>query len=424
MLLYFLYILLSPLAWIGLIFFSLFNSKVRDKIINQRASIASAIKKILTYQGDREVIIVHAASAGEYEQIKPLIVKIDREKFFILQTFSSPTIFNLAKEDELFDACCYLPFDFLISSFRFFRSTGATHFINTRHDVWPNSVVCCRLLKIRSVIINANLHSESMKTKPMARGLYRFLYNQLDLIICPSERIKKQFNQIGIKKNIQIISDTRINQIINRSKVNPKNLFNKEILESTNIVFGSVDKRDVEVIVEAMVDVYPKKNVGLKKEKHRVVIVPHECDEESVKEVVDPLEESGFSCTFFKPQMELNNCEVIIVNKTGLLADLYHCSSLAYVGGGFTTGVHNVIEPLVYYNKVCFGPNISLLDEAVDIVELQMGNVVYNSSDLSRLIQNIETDSHSNQLTNKIKEFFMRSDNNVKLMLNEIFNHE
>ena len=116
MLLYFFYILLSPLAWIGLIFCSLFNSKVRDKIVNQRASIASAIKKILTFKGDREVIIAHAASAGEYEQIKPLIIKIDRKKFFILQTFSSPTIFNLAKEDELFDACCYLPFDFFFSS--------------------------------------------------------------------------------------------------------------------------------------------------------------------------------------------------------------------------------------------------------------------------------------------------------------------
>ena len=396
MLLYFLYILLSPLAWIGLIFCSLFNSKVRDKIVNQRASIASAIKKILTFKGDREVIIVHAASAGEYEQIKPLIIKIDRKKFFILQTFSSPTIFNLAKEDELFDACCYLPFDFFFSSFRFFKRTGATHFINTRHDVWPNSVVCCKILKIRNVIINANLHPESMKTKPVVRGLYRFLYKQLDLIICPSERIKKEFNQIGIEKNIKIISDTRIIQIINRSKANPKNLFNEEILNSTNIIFGSIDKSDIEVIVRSMADVYPKKNVDLKKEKHRVIIVPHECDEESVKEVVYPLTDAGFSFTFFKPQMDLNNCEIIIVNKTGLLADLYYCSSIAYVGGGFEKGVHNVIEPLIYYNKVCFGPYISLLDEAVDIVDLKLGNVVYSSSDLSRLMQNIETDLNSN----------------------------
>ncbi len=424
MLLYSLYILLSPLIWIALILSSFFNSKIRNKLVNQRESISLATKKILKDKGGREVIIIHAASAGEYEQTKPIIKKIDREKFFILQTFSSPTIFDSAKEDQLFDACCYLPFDFFLSTFTFLRATRATHFINTRHDVWPNSIICCRMLKIRSVLVNANLHSGSMKTKPVARGFFKFIYGELDLIVCPSSRVEKTFNQIGIKKNLIVISDTRINQIVNRSRSNPKNMFKENILDSTNIVFGSIDMTDINVIVKSMLDLYPNRNLDMKNKKQRVIIVPHECDEKSINEIMQPLEKSCFSFSFFKPQMDLNNFDIIIVNKTGILADIYYCSSLAYVGGGFTTGVHNVIEPLVYYNEVCFGPNTSLLDEAVDLVEANLGSVVSNSDDLFNIMKNLQPRSDSNQFDDEIEAFFKRSNNNINLIINKIFSNE
>tara|TARA_B100000214_G_C23958846_1_gene624238 strand:+ start:176 stop:967 length:792 start_codon:yes stop_codon:yes gene_type:complete len=263
-----------------------------------------------------------------------------------------------------------------------------------------------------------------MKTKPVARGFFKFIYGQLDLIVCPSIRVEKTFNQIGVKKNLIVISDTRINQIVSRSRSNLKNMFKENILDSTNIVFGSIDMTDINIIIKSMLNLYPNRNLDMKNKKQRIIIVPHECNEKSINDIVHPLEKSCFSFSFFKPQMDLDNFDIIVVNKTGILADIYYCSSLAYVGGGFTTGVHNVIEPLVYYNEVCFGPNISLLDEAVDLVDANLGSVVNNSDDLFNIMQNLQPISGANQLKDKIEEFFVRSNNNINMMINKIFSNE
>ena len=113
-LIYILYFILSPVIYLLLLSLIPFNTKVREHWLNQRMTF-NQVKK----RNYNNPIIIHAASAGEFEQVKPILLKYDK-KTPIIQTFFSPTIYNQENNSNLFNACCYHPFDFPWTAFNFF----------------------------------------------------------------------------------------------------------------------------------------------------------------------------------------------------------------------------------------------------------------------------------------------------------------
>ena len=186
---YVLYFILSPLIFIILIIFSLFNKKVYEHLINQRKTFKEAIKKNL-----KDPIIIHAASAGEFEQIKPLLKdkKINKP---IIQTFFSPTIYNKEKESKLFDICCYHPFDFPWSAYIFFKKLAPKKYIINRHDIWPHHIIFAKLFNIEVIYINANLKSDSLRLKFPFKYFNKWLFKKINLIVAPSIEIKNRFTK-------------------------------------------------------------------------------------------------------------------------------------------------------------------------------------------------------------------------------------
>ena len=130
MIAYIVYFLISILMGIVLLLLSIFNAKIRANYYNSYKQIF----KLLQLSGDiknsnRKVLMFHAASAGEYEQIKPILRGLNRSEFFIVQTFTSPTIYNITSvnEEALYDIKCYHPFDIFWLSYSFFK---IIHFLN------------------------------------------------------------------------------------------------------------------------------------------------------------------------------------------------------------------------------------------------------------------------------------------------------
>ena len=98
MFLYLLYWLLSPILWILLFPACLINAKIRHHWLTENRSWKSASKKIKMYGNGKTVVLFHAASSGEFEQLQPVLKEMDRNKFFILQSFFSPTVYIKEKE--------------------------------------------------------------------------------------------------------------------------------------------------------------------------------------------------------------------------------------------------------------------------------------------------------------------------------------
>ncbi len=372
--LYIIYFLLSPIIYLLLIIFSLFNSKIYEHLKNQRESIKNVLDKKL-----ENPIIMHAASAGEYEQIKPFLKSNKNHSFSVIQTFFSPTIFNKEKKSDLFDACCYHPFDFPWSAFIFFRLIKPKKYIVCRHDIWPHHIFFAKLMNVKLLYINANLKHDTIRKKFIFKNFNEWLFNHFDYISVPSEDIRYRMSKYFNLDQVNVIQDSRFIQINNRIKKNIKIELLKNLDYNKTITFGSIDQSDWKLI---------RKNLNvINSLKLNVIIVPHEIRESFIQKIVTDIKEHNFSFQRITDESKNKVSNFIIYDKVGDLLDIYKYGSRAYVGCGLSTGVHNVLEPALQKCYVSFGPNISLLDEAVELKRKKLCKIIYNHDDLKDFLK-------------------------------------
>ena len=125
----------------------------------------------------------------------------------------------------------------------------------------------------------------------------------------------------------------------------------------------------------------------------------------------------------FKPKLlsKINSdhsvCNMILIDKIGILADIYKYCKLSYVGSGFSDGVHSVIEPGVYGCAVSYGPNIELLDEAKYINNKGIGTMVHDEKELSQFLKLYLDMPTINNLGNKVKDYIISHKNVSKKII-------
>ena len=110
----------------------------------------------------------------------------------------------------------------------------------------------------------------------------------------------------------------------------------------------------------------------------------------------------------------------LIIDKIGILAEAYNLSSISYIGCGFSKGVHNVIEPAIYGNIICFGPNYEILNEAIELVENKLAIPINNSSELSNVLKFINENMKLDEYKNKLKKYFNTKSDFSKKIIEDI----
>jgi len=152
----------------------------------------------------------------------------------------------------------------------------------------------------------------------------------------------------------------------------------------------------------------PDGEQSLKERGIRLIFVPHEVDSTALELVEHQLQELGMNSVRYTRLMDNPIPTVLIVDKVGILADLYAHSHLAYIGAGFGAGVHSVIEPAVHNNAVVFGPNYYILDEAVALVEEKLGFVIHTGPELAEILELIGKPAELDELAGRLSEFTHR----------------
>ncbi len=383
MLLWILYLLMSPIIW-GVVFMAaLFSPKGRERFRVELPILFADLKRLKANRGDKKVIVIHAASGGEFEQLKPLLPLIDRQQHFIFQTVYSATIFRKEKESTLFDAVAYLPLDSFLNAFAFFMSVKPALFVVNRHDVWPAHIAVAKLLKVKIAYINGNMHEKSVRGLSILRGFNRRVYGSFDLITCGSERLAKSLQEIsGGRSSVIVTGDTRFDRVAERARANS---FNHIVTEQRDmIVLGSIIPSDYDVVFGGIRKAFDAIESGAP--VSHILAVPHEVDEQSLRELEGYLDRYGLTYERYSAHKECR-ADVTIVDSVGILAELYGYGACAYVGAGFGAGVHSVIEPAVYTIPVAYGPNIALLDEAVEMRDRAIGTVVNSADDFAQFLQ-------------------------------------
>ncbi len=388
-LLFFIYsYFLLPMFVVFLIIISPFNKKVREGIAGRIRSM-NDIKAL--DKSPAKTVWIHCASHGEYEQAKPIINALKRSQggVKIILTFFSPSGYKRVN-DENGDLKLYLPFDFPHSIKRLHQAIKASVLILAGYDVWPNAVKWTRKSGTPVVIISARLRHNSHRLKPIILIFQRFVYSFIDVILAVTEGDAERFKKLGIKGNaIKVLGNTRYDRVIERKgePVLKEEQISKFCDTKRVMVMGSIWRSDLDKLSSSLFGIleqYPDLSL---------IVAPHEPHDNFLTKLSEELLLNEISSIRFS-DLDSNSGvhRVLIIDNVGILAGLYRFADIAYLGGGFGPGVHNVMEPAVYEVPVLYGPKLKSSETARYLSETGGGFIVENGTEFTEIFDRLFSD--------------------------------
>jgi 3-deoxy-D-manno-octulosonic-acid transferase len=306
-------------------------------------------------------IWVHAASLGEYEQGVPIIegLKESYPDIPILLTFFSPSGYEVKKKNSVADAVCYLPIDTASFSQRFIQEANPRMALFIKYEIWPNYLKILKKKQIPTFLISAIFKPSQIYFKGYG-GLMRKALDSFQYFYVQDEQSKKLLDSIG-KTNVNISGDTRldrVSQILEQD--NQLDFMDCFCQDKSIFIAGSTWPEDESVLLPW---------INEHQNDWKFVIAPHNIKPEAIEKIKQQLQKP---CMLFSERQKLDPAayEVLILDTIGILTKVYSYAHLAYVGGGFATGLHNVLEPAVFGIPVLIGPEYAKFKEAEDLIGL------------------------------------------------------
>ena len=358
---------------------TIFNSKAKDWVSGRKAQF-----KNLPDTSGKKVIWFHCASLGEFDQGLPLMHKLKSEypSVFLLVTFFSPSGMKFYKKREhRSDHVMYLPLDTKKNARRFMHHFKPTKAFFVKYEFWSNFIFEAK--KSGSKIYNVSgIFRSDHRFFKWYGGFFRKTLRAFDSFFVQNEESKKLLESIGLNK-VYITGDSRFDRVIE----NKKNATQNEIIAAFKndeplLIIGSSWPADEKIILP-----------WINSQKGKVLIAPHNVTNENVNNLLTSLSDS--LCYTKAEISNVGDKKVLILDTMGQLANAYLYGTIAYVGGGFSGKLHNILEPAVFGLPVIFGPKHQRFPEAQNFIDKGIGYSVDSTETF---------DSIFKQLTQSLEE--------------------
>lgn len=359
------------------------NVKAQKMILGQQNSFPALEAAI---QPGQKWVWVHAASLGEFEQGRPMIEKLRRERpgLKILLSFFSPSGYEVRKNYPDADLVVYLPFDTPDNARRWVEIVKPVAAIFVKYEFWGNYMQSLHRAKIPVYLISAIFRDSQIFFKPWG-GTFRKILRYYTHLFVQDSASAERLARIGVT-NVTVAGDTRFDRVTDIMRtahdIDGMNTF----VADAPMVFvaGSSWQPDEELFIPWL-----KANPQVKS-----IIAPHEFNDDRIASLRDQLGEVTVLMSEIKADpTKAASARHIIVNCFGLLSSLYRYGHVAYIGGGFGTGIHNINEAAVYGIPVLFGPNHRKFKEAGDMIECHGGAEITDSASINAVLDRFLTNA-------------------------------
>ncbi len=309
-------------------------------------------------------IWIHCASLGEFEQGRPLLEGLHRTypKARIFLSFFSPSGYEIRKDYPLAEKIFYLPPDTAKNAFGLVDSIHPSLVIFVKYEFWYHYMVELKKKGIPVLMVSAIFREGQVFFRWYA-SLYREIMALYTRIFLQDKKSFEILSRVNFKKNMEIAGDTRFDRVVEiRQNPSASTLHSDSFGNSLVIVAGSTWPKDEAILAQFRADFALDAPI-------RFIIAPHQVTERRLRSIE----------SLFPDSRRLSGVEggslsgpgnTLLVDSIGKLASLYRYGSLAYIGGGFGHGIHNILEAAVYGIPVVFGPNYSKFHEACDLISL------------------------------------------------------
>ncbi len=353
------YSLAIYLYMFGVIVASIFNKKAR---LITKGHINTF--RILRHQIDKNARYVwfHAASLGEFEQGRPLMERFRRDhpEYKILLTFFSPSGYEVRKNYEGADVICYLPFDTPGNVLSFFRLVHPEMAFFIKYEFWLNFMQACYRRKIPVYSVSSIFRPNKVFFRWYGKG-YSKVLRYVTHFFVQDEESRQLLSLRDVRDNVTVVGDTRFDRVLDICHQAKDLPLLERFASDAPFVFvaGSSWAPDEDLIVP-----YFNAHPGMK-----LILAPHVISEEHLTQIENKLKRPSLRYTE-ATEDNVSRADCLIINCFGLLSSIYRYAHVAYVGGGFGAGIHNVPEAAVYGIPVLIGPNNKGFREAQDLLRL------------------------------------------------------
>ena len=326
----------------------------------------------------RKPIWFHCASVGEFEQARPVIESL-RGKMpeqHMLLTFFSPSGYELRKAYDQVDHVAYLPADLPENMRVWIDLVDPSLVVFTKYDFWFNLMQQLHDRQVPMTAISVHLPARHWFFRwPGTLMLPRL--QQFERIFVQDDETAERLSRRGLTE-VQTTGDTRVDRVLS----NAAEPFDMTALATFAkdrfvVVAGSIWPRDSELLLsvsDALGDVY-------------WIIAPHEANKGILKAWQQRFDASFYHWSDRNKAPSLDERHrIVFVDFVGLLSKLYRHASVAYVGGGFNAGIHNILEPAAYGIPVLFGPRHQRFREAGALLATGQGIEVNDPKSLEQAL--------------------------------------
>ena len=363
---------------------SLFHKKARLMVKGQARTFGILKERIVP---GTPYVWFHAASLGEFEQGRMLIEVIRRQypQYKIVLTFFSPSGYEVRKNYEGADIVCYLPFDTLGNARRFVNMVRPRIAFFIKYEFWKNYLSQLRRNGVPVYSVASIFRPNQIFFKPYGH-FYSKVLDSLTHFFVQNELSRELLERKGYT-NVITVGDTRFDRVLeirqNAPEVSLASAFarNGQKEDGYVLVAGSTWPPDEDILID-----YFNKH-----REQRLIIAPHVVSEPHLKEIESKLQRPSVRLTSTTAE-DAATADCLIVDCYGVLSSIYRYGKIAYVGGGFGVGIHNVPEAAVYGIPVVIGPNNMKFREVQALKEREAVFEIRSSKEYEDILDRLHAD--------------------------------
>lgn len=376
---------------IGITLISPWNIKAR-LWVQGRKGLFEKIRSATSSWQDNEVVWMHCASLGEFEQGRPVLeqIKAIKPTARIILSFFSSSGYEIRKDYEGADLIIYLPIDTPRNARQFLEMLKPGLVLWVKYEYWYYYLAELKKRNVPTLLISGIYQQHQLFFKWYG-GLYRKLLQSFTHIFVQTPESKTLLENIGFLKNVTVSGDTRFDRVIEIADQFKNIPLIDEFCGAHQVIVAGSTWQDDEEELDHFANTHPE---------IKFIIAPHEIDGPHLQDIKKLFHNAVLFTEWKQKPAETSpganlQANVLVIDNIGMLSRLYKYATIAYIGGGFgEEGVHNVLEAAVYGKPVLFGPVYEKFVEAEELVECGGAFSVDNALDLEEALNVLLRSTH------------------------------
>ena len=282
-----------------------------------------------------------------------------------------------------------------------------------KYEYWYNYLTTLRKKNIPTYMASAIFREDHIFFKWYG-AWYRQMLKTISYFFVQTQKSKELLNKLGFQ-NVTVSGDTRFDRVFEISQHTSTYPIVEKFKANSNVfIAGSSWKPDEEILISY---------INSANNNWKYIIAPHEIHQSNIHKIENSIQKK--TTRYSQANIEsINEFDVIIIDNVGMLSSLYQYGNIAYVGGGFSTGIHNILEAATFGLPIIFGPDYTDFQEAHDLIEIGGAYTIKNQNEFNNIIEKLIT---NDQLTKEkggiCKSYIEQNTGATKTLINHIFNN-